>query len=124
MMGHPGVYKQIDLTSGEIGLHSTPTVAGNIVFVGSSFKEGSQPLEQNNTKGLTRAFDARTGKMLWVFHNIPQKGEPGYESREKNSADFNGNTGTWASMSVDREAGLVYVPVEDPTDDAYGGARP
>ncbi len=58
VMGQPGVYKQIDLTTGEIGLHSTPTVAGNIVFVGSSFKEGSQPLEQNNTKGITRAFDA------------------------------------------------------------------
>ena len=27
-------------------------------------------------------------------------------------------------LTVDREAGLVYVPVEDPTDDAYGGARP
>jgi quinoprotein glucose dehydrogenase len=124
VMGQPGVYKQIDLTTGEIGLHSTPTVAGNIIFVGSSFKEGSQPLEQNNTKGITRAFDARTGKLLWTFHNIPQKGEPGYESWENNSADFNGNTGTWASMTVDAELGNVYLPIEDPTDDAYGGARP
>jgi len=124
VIGQPGKYEQIDLVTGEIGLHSTPTVVDNVILVGSSFKEGSQPLEQNNTKGLTRAFDAKTGKMLWVFHNIPQKGEPGYESWEKNSADFNGNTGTWASMTVDREAGLVYVPVEDPTDDAYGGARP
>src|SRR5580698_5877315 len=49
VMGQPGVYKQIDLTTGEIGLHSVPTVAGNTIFVGSSFKEGSQPLEQNNT---------------------------------------------------------------------------
>ncbi|HVZ28317.1 MAG TPA: PQQ-binding-like beta-propeller repeat protein, partial [Rhizomicrobium sp.] len=44
VIGQPGVYKQIDLEKGEIGLHSTPTVVGNIVFVGSSFKEGSQPL--------------------------------------------------------------------------------
>jgi quinoprotein glucose dehydrogenase len=124
VMGQPGVYKQIDLNTGEIGLHSTPTVVGNVILVGSSFKEGSQPLEQNNTKGLTRAFDARTGKLLWTFHNIPQKGEPGYESWLNNSADFNGNTGTWASMTVDQELGNVYVPVEDPTDDAYGGARP
>ena len=124
VIGQPGVYKQIDLTTGEIGLHSTPTVVGNVILVGSSFKEGSQPLEQNNTKGLTRAFDARTGKLLWTFHNIPQKGEPGYESWLNNSADFNGNTGTWASMTVDQKNGLVFVPVEDPTDDAYGGARP
>ena len=27
-------------------------------------------------------------------------------------------------MTVDPEANTVYVPIEDPTDDAYGGARP
>jgi quinoprotein glucose dehydrogenase len=122
--GHPGEYQQIDLTTGEIGLHSTPTVVNNVVLVGSSFKEGSQPLEMNNTKGLTRAYDVKTGKLLWTFHNIPQKGEPGYESWENNSADYNGNTGTWASMTVDPELNSVYVPVEDPTNDAYGGGRP
>jgi quinoprotein glucose dehydrogenase len=110
--------------TGEIGLHSTPTVVNNTVLVGSSFKEGSQPLEANNTKGLTRAFDVKTGKLLWTFHNIPQKGEFGYDSWKNNSADFNGNTGTWASMTVDPELNSVYVPIEDPTNDAYGGARP
>ena len=124
VIGQAGVYKQIDLTTGEIGLHSTPTVSGNSILVGSSFKEGSQPLEQNNTKGITRAFDVKTGKLNWTFHNIPQKGEFGYETWEKNSADFNGNTGTWASMTVDEKNGTVFVPMEDPTDDAYGGARP
>ena len=124
VMGQPGVYKQIDLTTGEIGLHTTPTVVDNVMLVGSSFKEGCQPLEQNNTKGLTRAFDVKTGKLLWTFHNIPQKGEFGYDSWENNSADFNGNTGTWASITVDPDAGLVYVPIEDPTNDVYGGARP
>ena len=83
VIGQPGVYKQIDLVTGEIGLHTTPTVVNNTVLVGSSFKEGSQPLEQNNTKGLTRAFDAKTGKLLWTFHNIPQKGEFGYDSLEE-----------------------------------------
>ena len=48
----------------------------------------------------------------------------GYDSWKNNSADFNGNTGTWANMTVDREAGLVYVPVEDPTSDfCYGGDK-
>ena len=124
VMGQPGVYKQIDLTTGEIGLHSTPTLVNDTILVGSSFKEGGQPLEQNNTKGITRAFDVRTGKLSWTFHNIPQKGEFGYDSWKNNSADYNGNTGTWASMTVDKDAGLVYVPVEDPTNDFYGGGRP
>src|SRR5580698_8514700 len=124
VQGHPGEYKQIDLVTGEIGLHTTPTVVNNVVIVGSSFKEGAQPLEFNNTKGLTRAFDVKTGKLLWTFHNIPQKGEFGYDSWKNNSADFNGNTGTWASITVDMKNQTAYLPIEDPTDDYYGGGRP
>src|ERR1700676_2920322 len=47
-----GVNEQIDLETGEIGLHTTPTVAKDVVLVGSAFKEGSQPETPNNTKGL------------------------------------------------------------------------
>jgi quinoprotein glucose dehydrogenase len=117
------MYQQIDLVNGELGLHSTPTVVDDIVIVGSSMREGSQPLEMNNTKGMTRAFDVKTGKILWTFHNIPQKGEFGYDTWENNSADFNGNTGTWASVTVDKELGNAYLPIEEPTNDAYGGTR-
>jgi quinoprotein glucose dehydrogenase len=124
VIGHPGEYKQIDLVTGEIGLHTTPTVVNNVVIVGSSFKEGAQPLEMNNTKGIVRAFDVKTGKLLWTFHNIPQKGEFGYDSWKNNSADFNGNTGVWTGITVDPELNSVYLPVEDPTNDYYGGARP
>ena len=122
--GQPGVYKQIDLVTGEIGLHSTPTVAGNVVLVGSSMREGSQPLTMNNTKGQSRGYDVKTGKLLWTFHNVPQKGEFGYDSWEKGSADMNGNTGTWASMTVDMDSQTAYLPIEEPTADAYGGMRP
>src|SRR5215467_1894472 len=38
-----GFDKQIDLETGEIGLHATPTVVKDVVIVGSSFKEGTQP---------------------------------------------------------------------------------
>jgi len=44
------------------------------VIVGSAMKEGFQPVTQNNTKGLVRAWDVKTGKLLWTFHDIPQKG--------------------------------------------------
>lgn len=122
--GHPGQYRQIDLTRGEIGLNSTPTVAGDVVIVGSAMKEGFQPTTQNNTKGLVRAWDVRTGKLLWTFHDIPQMGEFGYDSWNNNSADFNGNAGVWTGITVDPELGNVYLPVEDATNDAYGGSRP
>jgi quinoprotein glucose dehydrogenase len=122
--GHPGQYSQIDLVRGEIGLNSTPTVAGNVVIVGSAMKEGFQPTTQNNTKGLVRAWDVRTGKLLWTFHDIPQMGEFGYDSWQNNSADYNGNAGVWTGITVDPELGNVYLPVEDATNDSYGGSRP
>ena len=39
-------------------------------------------------------------------------------------ATYTGNAGVWAQMTVDEELGLVYLPVELPTGDYYGGHRP
>ena len=66
----------------------------------------------NNTKGLVRAFDVRTGKLLWTFNTIPQPGEFGNDTWENDSWAINGNTGVWTQITVDEEAGLVYLPVE------------
>ncbi len=119
-----GKGQQIDLETGEIGLHSTPTVVKDVVIVGSSFKEGMTVKTHNNTKGLVRAFDVRTGKLLWTFHTIPRPGEFGNDTWENESWAINGNTGVWTQITVDEEAGLVYLPVETPTSDFYGGHRP
>ena len=75
----------IDLETGEIGLHATPTVVKDVVIVGSSFKEGTQVVTHNNTKGLVRAFDVRTGKLLWTFNTIPRPGEFGNDTWENDS---------------------------------------
>jgi quinoprotein glucose dehydrogenase len=78
----------------------------------------------NNTKGLVRAFDARSGKLLWTFNTIPRAGEFGNDTWENGSWATNGNTGVWTQMTVDEDLGLVYLPVESPTSDFYGGERP
>src|SRR5919197_1995940 len=119
-----GKGEQIPLETGEIGLHSTPTVSRDVVIVGSSFREGLTVKTHNNTKGLVRAYDVRTGKTLWTFNTIPRPGEFGNDTWEKESWAINGNTGVWSQITVDEEAGLVYLPVEDPTSDFYGGHRP
>ena len=119
-----GTGQQIDLETGEAGLHSTPLVVKDVVIVGSSFKEGMTVVTHNNTKGLVRAFDVRTGKVLWTFNTIPRPGEFGNETWENNSWATNGNTGVWTQMTVDEDLGLVYLPVESPTSDFYGGERP
>src|ERR1051325_2178307 len=119
-----GKGQQIDLETGEIGLHATPTVVKDVIIVGSSFKEGMTVHTHNNTKGLVRAFDVRSGKVLWTFNTIPRPGEPGNDTWEKESWATNGNTGVWSQITADEEAGLAYLPVEDPTSDLYGGHRP
>ncbi|HKV05024.1 MAG TPA: PQQ-binding-like beta-propeller repeat protein [Candidatus Acidoferrales bacterium] len=119
-----GTGQQIDLEKGEIGVHSTPIVAGNTVLVGSAMREGFTIKTHNNTKGLVRAFDARTGKLLWKFHTIPRPGEFGNDTWLDNSWAVNGNAGVWTQMSVDEQLGLAYLPVEDPSSDFYGGHRP
>ncbi len=119
-----GTDSQIDLESGEIGIHSTPVVAGNVVLVGSAFREGMTISTHDNTKGSVRAYDVLTGKQLWRFNTIPRPGEFGNDTWEENSWSFNGNTGVWTQISVDPELGLAYLPVETPTSDFYGGHRP
>jgi glucose dehydrogenase len=96
----------------------------DVVIVGSSFKEGMTVKTHNNTKGLVRAFDVKTGKLLWTFNTIPRPGEFGNDTWENESWATNGNTGVWTQITVDEEAGLAYLPVEDPTSDFYGGHRP
>jgi quinoprotein glucose dehydrogenase len=117
-----GNEQQIDLETGEIGLHATPTITKDVVLVGSAFKNTAD--RHNATKGLARAFDVRTGKMLWKFNTIPRPGEFGNETWESDSWAVSGNVGVWNQITVDEEAGLVYLPVEGPAPDHYGGHRP
>ncbi len=116
--------QQIDLVTGEVGLHATPMVAGNTVIVGAAHLSGGEPKSKSNVKGYVRGFDVKTGKRLWIFHTIPKPGEFGYNTWEKDSAEYTGNTGVWAQISVDEQLGLAYLPVELPTGDYYGGHRP
>jgi quinoprotein glucose dehydrogenase len=116
--------QEIDLITGSVGLHSPPVVAKNVVIVGAAHLSGSVPRSRNNVKGYVRGFDVKTGKRLWIFHTIPKPGEYGIDSWQNDSWAYTGNTGVWGPISVDEELGTVYLPVELPTGDYYGGHRP
>ena len=116
--------RPIDLVTGEIGLHATPTVARDIVIVGGTFADAPAPKTHNNTKGLVQAFDVRTGGRLWTFNTVPRPGEFGVETWLNDSWGSNGNNGVWTQISADPELGIVYLPVETPSGDYYGGHRP
>jgi len=116
--------QQMDLVTGEIGLHATPIIAKDVIIVGAAHLPGGSPKSKVHEKGFIRGYDARTGKRLWIFHTIPQAGEFGNDTWEKDSWAYTGNAGVWAQMTVDEELGLVFLPVELPTGDYYGGNRP
>ena len=116
--------QEIDLITGEVGLHSTPIVAKDVVIVGAAHRSGGVPKSKTNVKGYVRGFDVRTGKRLWIFHTIPRPNEYGYETWENGSAEYTGNTGVWGQISVDEDLNTVYLPVELPTGDYFGGHRP
>jgi quinoprotein glucose dehydrogenase len=116
--------QDLDLDASDIGLHATPVVAGNTVIVGAAHRAGGAPRIKNNAKGYVRGFDVKTGKRLWIFHTIPKPGEFGRDTWLDESADNTGNTGVWGQISVDEDLGMVYLPVELPTGDIYGGHRP
>ena len=116
--------QDLDPVTAELGLNATPLVAGDVVVVGAAHRAGHVPKTVRNAKGYVRGFDVKTGKRLWIFHTIPKPGEFGYDTWEDESALKNGNMGVWSQMSADLELGLVYLPVEMPTGDYYGGNRP
>ena len=109
---------------GQIGASSPAIVVRDTVVVGAALQTGIAPASKENVPGYIRGFDVRTGKKLWTFHTIPRPGEFGNETWEKGSWKYTGNTGAWAPLSGDEELGYVYVPVEMPTGDFYGGNRP
>jgi quinoprotein glucose dehydrogenase len=107
---------------GRIGNSSPPVVSNGVIMVGPALTPNTPSYK--NVKGDVMGFDARTGKKLWAFHTIPRKGEFGYDTWLKGSADYSGNTGVWGPFSTDEELGYAYLNIEDATNDFYGGHRP
>ena len=100
-------------------LSNTPGVIyKNLIIMGSRVHEG--PIA---APGHLRAFDVKTGKLVWVFHTIPQPGEPGYETWPEDAWKRVGGANAWAGMSVDHKRGLVFASTGSASFDFYGGNR-
>lgn len=73
--------------------------------------------------GHIRAFNIKTGKREWIFHTIPQEGQPGHETWDPTYIRQIGGANNWAGMTVDYARGIVYVPTGSATYDFWGGYR-
>jgi quinoprotein glucose dehydrogenase len=102
-------------------LASPPAVYENIVITGGN---NNEPSPTRGAYGDVRGWDAHTGKLVWTFHTIPRKGEPGNETWADGAWQNRSGTNVWGMMTVDEQRGLVYLPIGSPTYDMYGGDRP
>ncbi|MEP7313808.1 MAG: PQQ-binding-like beta-propeller repeat protein [Pseudomonadota bacterium] len=76
------------------------------------------------SRGVIKAFDARTGKLRWLFHTVPAPGEFGSETWPADSDIWKiGGGAVWSTPAVDPELGLLYFPVANPAPDLNGAVR-
>lgn len=73
--------------------------------------------------GDIRAYNVRTGKIVWSFHTIPHPGEEGYASWPEGAWKEAGAANNWAGMVVDQQRGIVYAPTGSAVSDFYGADR-
>ena len=115
-----------------------PTVVDGKVLIGTNGGE-------YGIRGFVKAFDAKTGNLLWTFHTIPEKGHEGVWAThdatgrnmlrdiatEKKTLQDNGSDfyqtlggGVWMTPAVDLETRTVFFVVGNPSPDLYGAIRP
>ena len=91
---------EMDLETGEIGLHATPIIADDVIVIGAAHLTGSRPGSRRNEKGYIRGYDARTGERLWIFHTIPMPGEFGFDTWGEGSAGPRGMRPSWSTLKA------------------------
>jgi PQQ-dependent dehydrogenase (methanol/ethanol family) len=115
-----------------------PTVVDGKVLIGTNGGE-------YGIRGFVKAFDAKTGNLLWTFYTIPEKGHEGVWAtadatgrdmkrniaNEKKLLAQNGGDfyqtlggGVWMTPAVDLSTRTVYFVVGNPSPDLYGDIRP
>jgi quinoprotein glucose dehydrogenase len=102
-------------------ISSPPTIAGDLVVVGSAIGDNGRV---NEAKGIVRGYDARTGKRIWAWDPVPRSEEdPAYAEWPSEGAALTGAANAWSILSYDAARDLVFVPTSSPSPDYYGGVR-
>lgn len=101
-----------------VTLTSPGIIYKNLIIVGCRLPDlyGTPP-------GYIRAYNCKTGQLVWTFHTIPLPGEPGYETWPKDAYKYAGGVNSWAGMSLDSERGMVFMSLGSPTYDFYAADR-
>ena len=117
---------RIDLRKGlgrDYHLESLAITTPGVVYKNLIIMGAMEPETHPAPLGDIRAFDVRTGALVWRFHTIPRPGEFGYDTWPKGAWKTAGSANNWAGMTVDNQRGIVYVPTGSAVFDFYGGDR-
>ncbi|HET9305271.1 MAG TPA: pyrroloquinoline quinone-dependent dehydrogenase [Candidatus Sulfotelmatobacter sp.] len=122
-----GANGSVDLRAGvadgfanaEYAVTSAPAVYKDLVITGAAVPE----YPSKGPSGAVRAFDVRTGKLVWTFHTVPGPGEAGHDTWANDSWKERTGANVWSTMSVDVERDLVFLPIGSASYDFYGGDR-
>jgi membrane-bound PQQ-dependent dehydrogenase (glucose/quinate/shikimate family) len=101
------------------GVTSPPAIYKNLVIIGARAPEGAS----KGPSGDVRAFDARTGKLVWRFHTVPRPGAPGHNTWEGDSWRERTGVNVWSIMTIDVQRGIVFLPIGSAAYDFYGADR-
>lgn len=92
-----------------LSLLQPPTVYHDTLFLGWAGKDWT---DSAAPPGTVFALDAQTGELKWMFHALPNE-----------VIERTGTANVWASMSIDPEEGLLYLPISSPSPNYFGGNR-
>jgi len=108
-----------DFPGAEYSVTSPPAIYQDLVITGAAVPE----YPSKGPSGAVRAFDVRSGKLVWTFHTIPKPGEAGHETWQEDAWQNRTGANVWSVMSMDAERGLIFLPVGSASYDFYGADR-
>jgi len=105
-----------EVVPGDYGVTVPPAIAGDRVIVGGRITED---MRTDMPPGVVRAFDARTGALLWAWNSVPPQaaGVAADGSYRRSTAN------TWSVFSVDPARNLVFIPTGNAQVGLYGATR-
>ena len=127
-----------DIADPELGYSETmaPTVVKDKVLIGTNGGE-------YGIRGFLRAYDAKTGKLVWNFDTIPENSVGVWATKDATGRDMHRNIqaekdelaksgdpykrlggGVWQNPAVDLATNRIYFVVGNPSPDLDGSVRP
>jgi quinoprotein glucose dehydrogenase len=90
----------------------------DLLILGSATNE-----EYESGPGDIRAYNVRTGRLVWTFHTVAHPGEFGYDTWPKDAWKTVGGANSWSGLSLDEKRAMVFIPTASPKYNFYGANR-